>query len=159
MEVDQCAKCQGVWLDDGEIAQLIGAVAVRPLPIPRNAVEQQGQLCPRCRKPLFLFSYPGTATVIDVCQQCAGIWLDAGELQEIAKVRRERTMICPSCGHQQPVAESCAQCGIVIRKFVPRAAPQRQAAAPLHSEIGGIKGTLIRFVDNAMATLWTGIRG
>jgi Zn-finger nucleic acid-binding protein len=38
-------------------------------------------VCPKCDQPLFLLRFHGTA--LDYCNQCRGLWLDAGELEEI----------------------------------------------------------------------------
>jgi Zn-finger nucleic acid-binding protein len=158
-DVDLCPKCGGVWFDDGEIAQVIGAIAVAHLAVPPGAVTKENMLCPRCRKPLALFSYPGTMSVVEACRDCKGVWLEAGEIQEIARARRERTMRCPSCGQEQPAAETCAKCGIIIRKF---ARPSTDARPPLRdsppAEIPGVKGTLIRFIDSNLQSMWNAIK-
>ena len=129
-DVDYCQKCQGVWFDDGELSSIIG-VPARNLSAPANARPSALQ-CPRCAKLLVLFPYPGTMTVIDGCRTCRGVWLDGGEFQELAKSR-------PATPAQ------------------PRPAPQppRPAAEP---EIAGMKGQLIRFIDQSIETLWAGLR-
>lgn len=48
------------------------------------------------------------------------------------------SMNCPKCGHEQPKAESCAACGIIIEKYVARqaqlaATPAASAAQPAAS--------------------------
>ena len=90
-ELDRCPKCQGIWFDDGEVAAIIGANAVPQLKIPPNAVTKEDLPCPRCGKPLKLFTYPGTVTLIEACGGCRGLWLDGGEIQAIAKSRAEKT--------------------------------------------------------------------
>ena len=39
------------------------------------------------------------------------------------------SMSCPKCGHEQPKAESCVACGIIIEKYLARQA--QQAATPV----------------------------
>jgi Zn-finger nucleic acid-binding protein len=67
--------------------------------------------CPVCREPLIVLEYD--AVEIDYCVGCAGIWLDAGELELLfgdadachafihygdpAPVSRERPRRCPIC--------------------------------------------------------------
>lgn len=43
------------------------------------------------------------------------------------------SMSCPKCGHEQPKAESCAACGIIIEKYVARQA--QLAATPAASAV------------------------
>jgi hypothetical protein len=38
--------------------------------------------CPKCGGDLYETTYEGVA--IDVCNKCTGVWLDAGELAQIA---------------------------------------------------------------------------
>lgn len=157
-ELDRCPRCEGIWFDDGEIAAVIGARSVSHLTIPDNAVEKEKQLCPRCSKPLRLFTYPGTVTVIEGCKTCRGLWLDAGEIQTIAKMRGEKRMTCPSCGHQQLAAETCTECGIVVAKYSADRQPRLRNTAEAQST-PGIKGSLIRFIDDSLDRVWTGIKG
>ena len=44
--------------------------------------------CPRCDGKLFETEYNGI--VVDVCDKCTGVWLDAGELVHLA-VKEEKT--------------------------------------------------------------------
>ena len=166
-EVDRCPKCAGVWFDDGEIGQVIGSPGAPRLTVPPNARPAAGQRCPRCAETLFVFAYPGTMTVVEACRSCSGVWLDAGELDDIHRASAGRRMECPRCGHEQPRAESCVQCGIVISKA--SEPPRRRAEAPaqraprqgqaMHDEIPGVKGTLIRFIDRSLETIVSGIKG
>lgn len=161
-EIDRCAKCGGIWFDDGEIGEIIGAGPGR-INVPAAARMNEKESCPRCRKPLHAFAYPGTMTIVEGCRSCAGLWLDAGELEEIRKTQSTSRMECPRCGAEQPRAEACAQCGVVISKAaVPvRREPARpgQPPPPLHGEIPGVKGSIIRFIDTALSRLMDGIKG
>ena len=164
VEVDRCPKCGGVWADAGEVGQILGA-APGPRPVvPQNARAAANDGCPRCRKPLYVFAYPGSMTVVDGCRECAGIWLDAGELEEIHRARRGKQMTCPACGQEQPRAETCSGCGVIVRKAIeprqPRAAEQaaRPTSPPMHAGIPGVKGKLIRFIDASLAAMLDGIK-
>ena len=129
--VDYCQKCQGIWFDDAELSSIIG-VPARNLSAPANARPSTLQ-CPRCAKPLVLFPYPGTMTVIDGCRTCRGVWLDGGEYQELAKNR-------PATPAPQPR---------------PKLPSSNSGAEP---EMAGVKGQLIRFIDRSIESLWAGIR-
>ncbi|HXI14166.1 MAG TPA: zf-TFIIB domain-containing protein [Thermoanaerobaculia bacterium] len=162
IEVDRCPKCGGVWFDDGEIASVVGANPLERLTIPAKAAVKEKMLCPRCGKALLMFNYPGTMTLIEGCRSCSGLWVDAPEFQEIAKAHGERKMTCPSCGQEQPAAESCSQCGIIIKKFVDRSARPSDSVAPPSSRppsneqsvaVGGVKGSLLNFVNTSLSRL------
>ena len=60
---------------------------------PKNSVRAQRRWCPACTRTLLL---PKTHSGIevDVCPNCRGIWLDAGELEHI--LRRYRRTKAPS---------------------------------------------------------------
>ena len=133
-DVDYCAKCQGVWFDDGELSSIIGVRARNHAPAP--TARPSALSCPRCAKPLVLFPYPGTMTVIDGCRTCRGVWLDGGEFQELAKLRRE------------PESAAAAR---------PRPRPQAPSV-PAAVEIPGVKGQMIRFIDRTIEALWASIR-
>lgn len=161
-QVDACPGCKGVWLDEGELAEILGPRAVKPLPIPPDAREASLP-CPRCRVAMVLFSYPGTLTVIDVCRTCRGVWLDAGEMKEIHTARTRGGMTCPKCGKVQPKADVCVGCGVVVRKAL-ESSTKRPSREPRHDTppsseppAHGIKDNLLGFIDRAISTLWGGI--
>lgn len=151
VEVDRCPQCRGIWFDDGEIAAVIGAPAVAHLEIPPVSPANESVHCPRCRQSLTIFTFPGTVTVADGCRRCGGVWLDAGEIQEIARARRAQRMRCPNCGEEQPAADTCVKCGIIVSKFSRHPAPV--PAVP------GVKEKLLSFIDSALDGLWSGITG
>jgi len=41
-------------------------------------------MCPQCRQPMLVFELDGVE--IDRCLSCRGTWLDAGELEQIARL-------------------------------------------------------------------------
>jgi Zn-finger nucleic acid-binding protein len=44
-------------------------------------------LCPRCRIDMEKLMKRGV--VIDVCKKCGGMWVDAGEMEKLAKIKHE----------------------------------------------------------------------
>lgn len=93
---DECPGCGGVFLDkaalmtieraarakatDGSLAALAfkrsyqGGV--------REGEAKPTRYCPRCREELFERPWSTSAMIrIDVCAECEGVWLDAGELE------------------------------------------------------------------------------
>jgi Zn-finger nucleic acid-binding protein len=98
VELDACPAGCGVWLDPGELRQVVASEDQ-----PRPRVQQLDELerargataevmsqvaseavrpCPRCGGALRKRDYPGSTVVMDVCAE-HGYWLDAGELQRI----------------------------------------------------------------------------
>ena len=44
-------------------------------------------LCPRCKKDMEKLIKKDV--VIDVCKKCGGMWVDAGEIEKLAKMRKQ----------------------------------------------------------------------
>ncbi len=87
VEVDYCAKCQGVWLDAGEIELIYGdAAAARDFMRSRNPVPrgEKPRRCPECRRRMDKEATEGAPPVIyDRCRKGHGLWLDRGELATV----------------------------------------------------------------------------
>jgi Zn-finger nucleic acid-binding protein len=97
VEIDVCPKCGGIWMDDGELAQLgqSAAGALRQIdqgttpPTPTIEPRPNRQLrCPRDGEAMsaYQFSYNSGIT-LDSCPTCSGVFLDHGELTSIAEFR------------------------------------------------------------------------
>lgn len=105
MAIDVCPRCQGMWLDSGELQHFPNRAALRPYlasakqapsrcrkqghSIPRAMVacatcRGAPVACPSCGARLALV-VTSTCT-IDVCTACEGVWLDAGELEQLHNV-------------------------------------------------------------------------
>jgi heat shock protein HtpX len=81
VEVDYCDRCQGVWLDRGELFHF----AKNPQKIARKLEEALktpkpiGKICPVTQEPMVEISYPGGHR-LDYCPKSGGLWFDTGEL-------------------------------------------------------------------------------
>ncbi|MBL0058845.1 MAG: zf-TFIIB domain-containing protein [Elusimicrobia bacterium] len=91
--VDVCQKgCGGLWLDNFELSKLdeasesAGAELTKSLPAKGKGSHPDAKRpCPRCAG-IFMrrhFYSIKRRVEIDECPQCAGLWLDAGELAAI----------------------------------------------------------------------------
>ncbi|MGE0610483.1 MAG: zf-TFIIB domain-containing protein [Pirellulales bacterium] len=98
--VDTCPACQGVWLDGGELNQVL-AVASQDLQPPRSSKPSHFP-CPRCQSELRAFYYPQTYVEIDMCAGCKGLWLQPSEFKEI-KIIREHLQRKGTLETHQPV--------------------------------------------------------
>lgn len=85
--LDVCKLCKGLWFDAGELDRVLN-VAAKDLRPPSREEQPPSALCPKCHRPMATFHYPQTMATIDMCRECQGIWLDAGEFQEIMTVRQ-----------------------------------------------------------------------
>jgi len=88
VEIDSCAVCGGIWLDRGELEALVGRpVASHDKPDPSLGPPDRD--CPICVAKLVKDRYERTQVVIDRCPHGDGIWLDAGELEQILEAYRQ----------------------------------------------------------------------
>ncbi len=83
--IDVCPTCRGAWFDARELASVL-SVAVDSLELPADAI-RTSRICPKCGVPLSQIDYPETKIEVDVCGQCAGIWLDCGEFRDLNQQR------------------------------------------------------------------------
>lgn len=83
VEVDACPKCQGIFLDKNEIRKLTGDWSLNRLLTKYLGLDSDSQLvCPNCGG---LMDMEDAGNVrVDVCLDCNGVWLDAGELERLA---------------------------------------------------------------------------
>lgn len=87
VEIDECPRCNGLWLDHGELEQLVQAKNV-PARLLRTkstkflSLRPEGtRPCPRCSKILVGTVVKGVR--LDLCSDCQGLWLDQGELNDL----------------------------------------------------------------------------
>jgi len=98
VNIDVCSSCRGVWLDQGELKEIISK---REKVFKSNEVEAVNRLCgvngvpkeeesrnlpcPKCNnKPMKTQNYNYSSSIlIDRCSKGCGIWLDADELEKV----------------------------------------------------------------------------
>ena len=168
LELDRCPECKGLWFDENEFETLLGRKAHKELTVPAYAIEKHNESCPRCESILYEFCYPGTMTLVDVCKDCNGIWLDNNEWKEISAAKSsENQMYCPKCATRQIKSDSCIKCGIVFSKFAAMKETQSLQKKPEKKpdinetfdresyarNIPGFKGRLLRFIDRSIENL------
>lgn len=77
-EVDVCGACEGLWLDYGELERLIEK------PVSEEPFDgATSRRCPVCTLTLSTVFLPG-AVPVESCTSCRGLFLDAGELEQLA---------------------------------------------------------------------------
>jgi Zn-finger nucleic acid-binding protein len=97
IEVDDCPECEGIWLDHGELEKIQATVEIdykRELSdVPDTVVqsyknargdEERKLACPACGGEMTAKEHGYCSQIIvDVCIECQGVWLDAGELEAL----------------------------------------------------------------------------
>jgi len=165
LEVDQCTQCKGIWFDTGELASILGKKAAKPFFIPKTAAISPFVVCPRCSENLYEFCYPGTTTAIDACEDCDGIWLDNKEWSAISKVRKvsdhselrkepekREAPIIDKDEVQKPLSQNTQTMSTHTSTDSTRIYNNIDAASDL-DDIPGLKGYLLRTIDNAIHRL------
>jgi len=95
--IDVCPKCQGVWLDDRELKEIVKRRGKRPSPEQIDEVKSKSGLtripqeelkrriiCPKCgcrMKPIN-YSYC-SGIIINKCPINDGVWLDQSEIEKV----------------------------------------------------------------------------
>lgn len=85
--LDVCPNCSGIWFDKGELEALLKqsqgeATADFNLINPKA----ESLTCPRCSKMMSRGGLVNPLLLVDKCQSCGGIWLDARELNLVKKL-------------------------------------------------------------------------
>jgi len=80
-----CPTCQGIFLDKKEIRTLTGSSSLNKLLTKYLGLDSDSQLvCPNCGG---LMDGEDAGDVRgDVCLDCKGVWLDAGELERLGAI-------------------------------------------------------------------------
>jgi len=89
VEIDYCTECAGIWLDAGELEQLLGD-SKETEELLRSFKEdtttkEKARKCPICGKKMkkVLVDPENSAVLIDKCGKGHGLWFDKGELNEV----------------------------------------------------------------------------
>lgn len=88
IEIDFCAECQGIWLDEGELDLLFGDHEMtHGFLTAGDSAAARGEAprpCPICDKPMNKAVTGGPRPVVhDYCPREHGAWFDGGELHTV----------------------------------------------------------------------------
>lgn len=83
-----CGDCSGLWLESSVLGQLLKSATPRmESAVPANT-SVQAENCPKCNQKMTLVNYAYDSGVfINRCADCEGIWLEKGQLEQIASVQ------------------------------------------------------------------------
>jgi len=80
--IDICPRCDGIWLDPGELGKLLGDRKLTDYLTKEIGTKSKSRLlCPRCRALMDIEKADDVE--VDVCLGCHGVWLDSGELDAL----------------------------------------------------------------------------
>lgn len=89
VEIDYCTDCSGIWLDTGELEQLLNAPdkvkgMLESFRVDSESSERMRK-CPICDKKMqkIVVGSSKPVLLIDKCRRGDGLWFDKGELQDI----------------------------------------------------------------------------
>lgn len=86
--IDICPKCNGTWLDPGELGKLLKDRKLTDYLTKDIGTQSKSELvCPRCGGLMDIESAEDIE--VDVCLTCHGVWLDAGELEDLKSKSKE----------------------------------------------------------------------
>lgn len=96
IDTDLCEKGCGVWFDESEMKRVEESDTLENIDhaFPGQYIKQnakpdpkaQARKCPVDHTPMFNFEWNvGSGIVLDKCETCDGIWMDAGELEGYCK--------------------------------------------------------------------------
>lgn len=97
IQLDQCAKCGGMWCDkwelfpvDPEEADRLETVDEKLLTAPVG-LTRTALYCPRCTAKLAVFNDPLLPKQIELqrCSRCEGIWLNRGQLSRYKSYQKK----------------------------------------------------------------------
>jgi len=96
LQLDQCAKCGGIWCDKWELFPVDGDEAGRLDPLDENLLRDHIQLqkktlyCPRCADELEIFADPILPKEIQLrrCRHCDGLWLNRGQFRRYKEYQK-----------------------------------------------------------------------
>jgi Zn-finger nucleic acid-binding protein len=96
IEMQRCPSCGGFWIQRrrfgevlrlymGHLSQRHDVKCGRRKRVNPWTLDEPGRCCPLCGRRMAKLNYGYNSNVIvDVCRNCAGMWLDRGELEKIA---------------------------------------------------------------------------
>ncbi len=89
VEIDYCTDCGGIWLDTGELEQLLNEPEKAKHLLDSFRIDSESgesvRKCPICDKKMqkIIVGSSKPILLIDKCRRGDGLWFDKGELQDI----------------------------------------------------------------------------
>ena len=87
--IDLCPICYGIWFDPGELRELLkldfnkiklnDTQLLSELDNNASEIDFASKQCPACGSRLVKRNNKKAEIILDVCEECGGVWLDGGE--------------------------------------------------------------------------------
>jgi len=113
--IDRCSRCEGVWLDQGEISFLmtdkkaLETYSKEGLSRANNTLEK----CPRCQDACLRSGFiPGFKYEVDECPKCKGLWLDGHEFKKLNQSHSIQSKSPPPLAKKKVVLRSLPSLGV-----------------------------------------------
>jgi Zn-finger nucleic acid-binding protein len=85
--LDVCPGCSGIWFDKGELEALLKqSQGWHSADFNLISPKAEGLICPRCKNTMTRGGMVNPLLLVDKCQSCDGVWLDAHELDLVRKL-------------------------------------------------------------------------
>ena len=110
VNIDECSKCQGMWLDKDELKivknrtdENIRWINFEIFQEQKNKFEknQTFKKCPKDHTVMNLLQYGKSKTAIEKCPHCQGVWLEKGEFEKMIRYLEKK--IYPETASQYSV--------------------------------------------------------
>jgi len=117
VEIDHCTDCGGIWLDAGELEQLLSEHEKAKQLLDSFKVDstssEKPRKCPICDKKMqkIVVGSSRPALLIDKCRKGDGLWFDKGELNNIVnkaqldKDNKISKLLADMFGQNQPAQD------------------------------------------------------
>ena len=91
VEIDYCTKCEGIWLDSGELELLLEDSARKDKLLasfrPFSGNKEKKRKCPICSKKMEKVLVDSEKKItLDRCENNCGLWFDKGELMDVIEI-------------------------------------------------------------------------
>lgn len=96
INIDNCPRCWGIWLDKGELQPILTArdIHFSPISIEQTIKEAHASIpkaeiesllpCPKCSQPMHSLNYNySSGVIINTCPNGHGVWFDKDELAHV----------------------------------------------------------------------------
>jgi Zn-finger nucleic acid-binding protein len=117
VEIDHCTNCGGIWLDAGELEQLLGEQEKAKQLLDSfkadSTSSEKPRKCPICDKKMrkIIVGESTPILLIDKCRRGDGLWFDKGELNDIVnkaqldKDNKISKLLADMFGQNQPAQD------------------------------------------------------
>jgi Zn-finger nucleic acid-binding protein len=102
--VHECTQCHGVWFERGELEQTADQTAPDLAWMDFEMwkdqelfnVAESALACPADGQGMAAIHYGDTGVVVDHCVKCGGVWLDAGEFENLIHALKDEAAAMPA---------------------------------------------------------------